>query len=101
MTTKVKTKSSFNLQRSQASRSSGFFIRETVIWVFLIAIALIELLPLSWMFSTSLRDPKDSFNLPPDFWPTAFHWQNYLAVINSPDTPFLSNSVSSTFVLTS
>lgn len=41
------------------------------------------------MFSTSLRDPKNSFDLPPDFWPTALHWQNYVAVINSPDIEFM------------
>jgi multiple sugar transport system permease protein len=51
--------------------------------------ALIEIAPIMWMFSTSLRDPAKSFDLPPDFLPTAFHWENYLAVINSPDIDFL------------
>ena len=58
-------------------------------WCLLIGIAVIEIAPLSWMFSTSLRDPKNSFDLPPDFWPTAFHWQNYLSVINSPNIEFM------------
>ena len=62
---------------------------EIVIWSFLIVMALIEFAPISWIFSTSLRNPSESFNLPPDFWPTAFHWENYLAVIQSPQINFL------------
>jgi multiple sugar transport system permease protein len=62
---------------------------ELLIWAFLIGMALIEFAPISWMFSTSLRDPKTSYNLPPDFWPTAFYWQNYVAVLTSPDIQFL------------
>ncbi len=27
--------------------------------------------------------------VPPDFWPTAFHWQHCLAVINAPDIQFM------------
>ena len=57
--------------------------------VFLLIMAIIEFGPISWIFATSLRAPADSFNLPPDFWPTAFHWENYLAVIQSDQINFL------------
>lgn len=70
-------------------RSPWFYLGEGVLWTLLIGMALIEIAPLMWMFSTSLRDPARSFDLPPDFLPTAFHWENYLAVINSPDIEFL------------
>ena len=71
-------------------RKSGWLrLGEALLWLLLIGIAIIEIAPISWMFSTSLRDPKNSFDLPPDFWPTALHWQNYLAVINSPDIEFM------------
>ncbi len=73
----------------RAGHSPWYYLRESVLWVLLVGIALIEIAPLTWMFSTSLRDPKNSFDLPPDFWPTAFHWQNYLTVITSPDIQFL------------
>lgn len=77
----------------QGAHSEGrpflLYVGEAILWALLIGIAMIEIAPISWMFSTSLRDPKNSFDLPPDFWPTAFHWQNYLAVINSPDIEFL------------
>lgn len=65
------------------------YIGEGILWILLILVALIEFAPILWIFSTSLRNPSDSFNLPPDFLPTAFHWQNYLAVINSPQIDFL------------
>lgn len=75
---------------SQAPRwTPGRVVNEGFFWSLLILIALAEFAPISWMFSTSLRDPKNSFDLPPDFWPTAFHWQNYLAVIQSPDIEFM------------
>jgi len=74
---------------SWRSKGVGHYVGEFVVWAFIITMALIEFGPISWMFSTSLRDPKDSFNLPPDFWPTAFHWQNYVAVLTSPDVEFL------------
>lgn len=61
---------------------------DALLWVLLIGVALIEIAPIAWMISTSLRDPKDSFNLPPDFLPTAFHWQNYVNVLYSPDIEF-------------
>jgi len=73
----------------QSSRSLWFYVGEALIWFFLITMAIIEFAPISWIFATSLRNPADSFRLPPDFWPTAFHWQNYVAVINSPQINFL------------
>jgi multiple sugar transport system permease protein len=70
-------------------RSLWFYVGEIAIWTFLIVMALIEFAPISWIFSTSLRNPSESYKLPPDFWPTSFHWQNYLAVIQSPQINFL------------
>ncbi len=76
-------------RQSRMRRSLWFYLGEIVIWTFLIVMAIIEFAPISWIFATSLRSPADSFNLPPDFWPTAFHWQNYVAVVNSPQINFL------------
>jgi len=70
-------------------RSLWFYVGEIAIWTFLIVMAIIEFAPISWIFSTSLRNPSESYKLPPDFWPTSFHWQNYLAVIQSPQINFL------------
>ncbi len=76
-------------QAEKGGRRLLFLIGEILLWGLLIGVALIEIAPISWMISTSLRDPKNSFDLPPDFLPTAFHWQNYQAVISSPDIDFL------------
>lgn len=90
MATTAKRKAlGFSLRKTDGGHSLGFYIGEAVIWLFLIAMAVIEFAPISWMFSTSLRRTADSFNLPPDFLPTAWQWQNYLAVINSPSIKFL------------
>ena len=76
-------------EAEKGGRRLLFLIGEILLWALLIGVALIEIAPISWMISTSLRDPKNSFDLPPDFLPTAFHWQNYQAVITSPDIEFL------------
>ncbi len=89
MSTTVDTSSrTIKTGRKRRRRSAWFYVTEILLWGFLVGIAVIEIAPISWMFSTSLRDPADSFNLPPDFWPTAFHWENYWAVITSPDIDF-------------
>ncbi|MBV7334515.1 carbohydrate ABC transporter permease [Chloroflexi bacterium TSY] len=43
----------------------------------LLIFSIIILAPLVWMFSTSLRLPIESFNLPPKWIPTDFHLDNY------------------------
>ena len=83
------TSAAVTSKKLRLTRSPSHYVSESMIWAFLIIIALIEIAPLTWMFSTSLREPARSFDLPPDFLPTAFHWQNYLTVINSPNIEFL------------
>lgn len=90
MTTTIKrTGPGFQLQSKKPGRSIWFYLGESVIWLLLIGMAIFEIAPITWMFSTSLRTPATSFDLPPDFLPTAFHWQNYWAVITSPSIDFL------------
>ena len=49
--------------------------------------ALLVLMPLLWMFSTSLRPLADSYKLPPQWLPTSWRWENYLAPFES-NVPF-------------
>lgn len=89
--------------RRGSHRPLWSYLGEAFIWVFLIVMAIIEFAPVSWIFSTSLRNPSESFNLPPDFWPTAFHWENYWTVITSPQLNFLGffgNSLKIALVVT-
>jgi len=67
---------------SVMNRLSSRLGKGTVL-AFLIIMALIEVMPLMWLFSTSLRLPSESYDLPPDFFPTSFRWQNYQAVFTS------------------
>ena len=89
MTTTVTPATGVKRHGHKQGRSPWLWIGESILWILLISVALIELAPITWMISTSVRDPKTSFDLPPDFLPTAFHWENYLSVINSPDIEFL------------
>lgn len=55
---------------------------------FLSIAAIIMLLPLLWMFSTSLRPSAESYTLPPAWFPTQFRIDNYGKVFES-NVPFL------------
>jgi len=60
----------------------------------LIIVAAFMLLPLCWIVSTSLRMPKDSFKLPPSFFPTSFRIENYAEVFKLiPLAKYLRNSI--------
>ena len=81
MTTDTKGKRGLRLFGTRRRHSPWFYIVEVLIWAFLAAMVVIEIAPISWLFSTSLRDPTRAFDLPPNFLPTEFKWENYLAVI--------------------
>lgn len=60
----------------------------------LIGIMLFMVLPFLWIFSTSFRLPKESFTLPPAFFPSAFNYSNYVEVFKLiPLKTYLFNSV--------
>jgi multiple sugar transport system permease protein len=62
--------------------------------------ALIMLLPLLWMFSTSLRATAESYHLPPSYLPTSWHWENYATVFNG-SVPMVRLAMNSLFVAVS
>lgn len=68
----------------QSNREALWQRRLTTTFVLLILFiaAIIVLLPLVWTVSTSLRLPKDSFSLPPQWLPTDWRWQNYADVFD-------------------
>jgi len=56
--------------------------------------AAVMLAPLLWAVSTSLRVPAESFTLPPQWLPTDFVWENYLAVFEvSQFARYLTNNI--------
>ena len=56
-------------------------------FIILTIAAILVLMPLLWMFSTSLRPVNESFNLPPQWLPTEFRIENYIAPFES-NVPF-------------
>lgn len=65
-----------------------------LLYFFLFALCILMLAPFAWIISTSLRLPKESFKLPPAFFPTSFHIENYREVFRIfPFAKVLFNSV--------
>lgn len=70
------------------------YFAKAVLHILLMALCIVMLLPFCWIVSTSLRLPKESFNLPPSFFPTSFHYQNYIEVFQKfPFGQFIFNSI--------
>lgn len=63
-------------------------------YAILTAAAILVLMPLLWMFSTSLRPTSESFQLPPAWLPTEFRFENYLAPFES-SVPFVDLFINS------
>ena len=64
--------------------------------------AILVMVPLLWMFSTSLRPVSESFKLPPQWLPTQFRFENYIAPFES-SVPFVGlflNSMRITLAVT-
>jgi len=84
------------IELQEKSTSGGFkgrsitrYFGTSILWIFLIVMALIEFMPVSWLFANSLRNPAVAYNLPPSFLPTSWQWENYTAVVFSPQIRFL------------
>ncbi len=73
---------------------------QVVLNTILIIFGLLFLMPFFWAFSTSLRLPKNSFDLPPSFFPTDWRWGNYAHIFKAFDfLQFFKNSIKITFVI--
>ena len=55
-------------------------IWKVLLYIFLFNLCILMLAPFAWIISTSLRLSRDSFALPPAFFPTSFHIENYREV---------------------
>ena len=47
------------------------------LYILLIALTLFMLVPFYWMVISSLKENKDVFSVPMQWWPEVFHWENY------------------------
>ena len=77
------------MTRSDASPA----LRSTTV-ILLIVVALVEVAPYLWMVATSLKSLPETLVVPPRFWPSQAHWENYEQVWRSaPFTQYILNSV--------
>ena len=67
---------------------------QIILIISLLIIGIVMLFPFFWAFSTSLRLPKDSFSLPPAFFPTEWRWENYAYIFTALPFPrYFLNSI--------
>ena len=68
-------------------------------YAIMVMITVLMLMPIGWMLGTSIRQSKESFVLPPSFWPTQFNLDNFKQVFHAiPILKFAWNSLFITFL---
>lgn len=64
-------------------------LQKITLYILLIIVALVIILPLAWMLSTSFK-PKSEWFLPQLYWiPRTFTWDNYEKIFNNSSLPIL------------
>ena len=66
----------------------SFYIANTIKWLFLIILLLAALLPLVWLFFSSLRTNLE-LQISPFGWPQEFQWVNYIKALKMANLPRL------------
>lgn len=80
-------------QTKNKKKMEKFDIVSNVI-IFLFAI--LNLFPLYWLFTSSLKNSSDVVKMPPDWWPTSITFSNYLDIFR--DQPALKWAFNSLYV---
>ncbi len=82
----------------RASRNSRRWLQPLLLYAVMTAIALLVILPLLWMLSTSLK-PKAEWFLPEIYWiPRTFTLDNYQKILDNPSLPIGRWFLNSLFV---
>lgn len=71
-------------------------LHKTLIYLVLLGGSIIFIMPLLWMFSTSLKGDVGLFDLPPKWVPEPFHWENYKKAVQS--FPFLRYTMNTVLI---
>lgn len=79
-------------------------LQRTATYAIMTAIALVFLIPLLWMFSTSFKPKSQLFTKEIEWIPRTFTWENYTKILDNPSTPITrwfmnSLGVSTTFTI--
>lgn len=77
-----------------SSKRKSKIVMDVIAYTILILVAVIILIPLFWMISTSLKSNADIFSWPPEWLPKPPIWHNYVDAWKAmPFTSFLSNTI--------
>jgi multiple sugar transport system permease protein len=90
----------------QKKKKYGYFqsvkvrkrISTTIIFILLISGSILLLSPIWWMFATSVKSMKEVMTYPPTFWPTEWHWENYIETLKA--APFIRYTLNTLFLTT-
>ncbi|MDD7201741.1 MAG: carbohydrate ABC transporter permease [Sphaerochaetaceae bacterium] len=81
--------------------SNASKVRQTIIYVLLIACSVLMVLPFLWMLSASVKLDKDVFTFPIDWIPAHPRWANYRDIWTTiPLGTFIRNTVKLTIIVT-
>lgn len=77
------------------SRRLGVLIGKKLIFgIAVLLFLVIVLFPFIWQLITSLKPPGQLYNMPPDWWPEQFYFENYInTFINYPFASYILNSL--------
>jgi multiple sugar transport system permease protein len=84
--------------QAQVVRSNRRLVQLAVTYLIMILVAVIILLPLVWMISTSLKPKAQLFSLPLEWIPKTITFANYEKILNDPSLPIVRWFLNSTFV---
>lgn len=86
-------------RRPRLDRRRREFVRRAVVTLLILPGAIFVLLPFWWMISTSLKDPRYIWIIPPQWIPNPVRWSNYVeAIQRRPILLLAKNTAFITFV---
>lgn len=87
--------------RVAKKKSISYYVGRIVLYLVLIAGAVVFLVPFAWMISASLKESKDVFNYPIQWIPEVIRWDNYVVIWEKVKLlTYLGNTAKLTIIIT-
>ncbi len=83
---------------SAFSYRGRLFLMRVILYLILAIVAVIILIPLFWMFATSIKPKNQLFTRDIQWWPTSPTLDNYKNLLDNPSTPIVSWFTNSIFI---
>ncbi len=83
---------------SAFSYRSRLFLMRVILYLILAIVAVIILIPLFWMFATSIKPKNQLFTRDIQWWPASPTLDNYKNLLDNPSTPIVSWFTNSIFI---